>query len=382
VARRSGTADRVLVLVTSDRRRGAEVFGEQLTGGLLSSGWAAELVSLAGTGLDPRVSADVLARQPADDLGRLDLGAVLALRRKVQDWKPEVLLANGGATLRHAVAALAAMRNPPLLLYASIGEPEYWIRSPRHRTIQRMLLNRVDLVLAVSEATRAQLIEYVGVPADRITVAYTGVPDELASIESAPADGSFRVLFLGNLSREKNPAGALHAFKMIRKQANARLRFVGGGPLETELRHLSATMSQNDAVEFVGPVEDVSPHLAWADVLLLPSITEGLPGAVLEAGAASVPTVAYDVGGTGEAIIDGETGILVTAGDVRGLAKQLLLLDADRGLLSQMGAAARTRVVKEFLIETSVRRYEEILNQSAPRRERLKARRSRTATSA
>ena len=90
--------------------------------------------------------------------------------------------------------------------------------------------------------------------------------------------------------------------------------------------------------------------------------------------------MAYDVGGTEEAIINGETGILVAACDVGGLAKQLLLLAADRGLLAQMRAAAHTRVVEKCVMRDMVQRHEP--SKTILHRGRPVARRSSSATTA
>ena len=246
------------------------------------------------------MSADVvLSDKPSASLGRLNVGVLRSLRHQVRKWRPDVVLANGGSTLRYTSAALAGMRGRHCLVYSSIGEPKYWIRGPVHRLVQKMLHKRADQVLAVSGATRDQLVGYVGVPAERVRVVYIGVPDELTGIDWVRDDGSLHVLFLGSLSPEKNPAAALDVFERVGQPDRFKLRFVGGGPLESELRQLSGSMLDMGVVEFAGSVRDVAPHLEWADVLLLPSITEGLPGAVLEAGAAGVPTVAFDVGGCG-----------------------------------------------------------------------------------
>jgi glycosyltransferase involved in cell wall biosynthesis len=373
---RAGSAPRVLILVSSDQRRGAEVFADQLARGLLERQWSASLLALAGTGTDTRVNADVVTRRSPSELGRLDPAVVWGLRRRIRHWRPDVVLANGGATLRYAVAALVAMRGRPRLAYASIGEPDYWIRGPSHRWIQQRLHKRADMVLAVSEATRAQLIDRVGLGPERITVAPIGVPEQLLHVNETPHEDHLRLLFVGSLSTEKNPVRAIETLRQLREHTPARLRFVGAGPLEVELRRLANAPSLQGLVEFAGSVEDVTPHLAWADVLVLPSITEGLPGAVLEAAAAGVPGVANDVGGTREALIDGETGILVDPADERGLAEQLRWLATDRARLARLGAAARARVVDEFLMDAAVDRYAAALEDLLPERRRRRVQRS------
>jgi len=188
-------------------------------------------------------------------------------------------------------------------------------------------------------------------------VTYTGVPPSLFDVNSDKHGGPIRVLMVGSLTTEKDPALALRAAAQV---DNAVLRYVGEGPLEEELREGSDTLGISERVEFVGSVSDVVPHLEWADVLILTSCSEGLPGAILEAGAAAVPTVAVDVGGVGEAVLDGVSGY-VTKRSADELAAALTGLDSDRQRLAEMGEAARRYVFSKFLLDDVIDRYAELL---------------------
>lgn len=359
---KKGRPPRVLVLVSSNQRRGAEVFGENLTAGLREHHWDADLVALSGEDDAPRVDADVvLTDKSPNDLGRLSLAAIRGLRKRIRAWEPDLILANGGSTLKYAAISLYGRKTRPHLICTSIGEPEYWIRNLRHRSFQRWLYQQAGLVLAVSKATRAQLIDYVGLHPERVEVAHTGVPGELTEIERRIRDGSLHVLFLGSLSPEKDPLTALNSVLRARNDQEMRIRFVGSGPLESDLRKTRGALVESDVIEFEGSVEDVKPHLQWADVLLLSSISEGLPGAVLEAAAAGVPAVAFDVGGTREAIIDGETGILVSPRDTKGLIEGLQHLGDDPEALDRMGRAARALAKERFLLGDTIPRYINVL---------------------
>jgi glycosyltransferase involved in cell wall biosynthesis len=130
--------------------------------------------------------------------------------------------------------------------------------------------------------------------------------------------------------------------------------------LEEELREAATTLDITERVAFAGSVADVVPHLQWADVLILTSRSEGLPGAILEASAAAVPTVAVDVGGVGEAVLDGVSGY-VTKRSADELAAALTGLDSDRQRLREMGEAARRHVFSEFLLDDIIDRYAELL---------------------
>lgn len=349
------------LLLTTNRRRGAEVQSERLAEGLRLLGWSVEVVALTadrGTGL---VAALPVSKRLPDQLGRLNLDVVAGLRRHLRSRRPDVVVANGSATLRYGLAAMAAWRGRPHLAYVSIGDPAYWARGRRQRLLYRWLLRRPDLVIAVSEMTRDQLLAAFGLPRSRVQVAHTGVPRSFLDVEPHPGEGALRLLFVGSLTPEKGPIAALQVLADLRRSTPSRLRLVGGGPLASGVEERARLLGLSDDIELVGPVQDVRPHLAWADVLVLTSTTEGLPGVVLEAGAAGIPAVAFDVGGTREAIIDGISGRLIPPGDVAGFVEALRVLAEDEELRRRYGSEARQRIRRDFLIEHSVRRYHHLL---------------------
>jgi glycosyltransferase involved in cell wall biosynthesis len=348
----------LLLLVASNRRRGAEVFGERLAAGLRVRGWFVDFVAVQATEAERVVDADALAA--SDVRGKLNPRTVLQLRHRLAATKPSILLANGGATLRYAVAARALLARRPILVYGSIGEPRYWMRSPTHIRINRFFHRRADVILAVSAMTGRQLVSDLRMPADRVHVAPTGVPPEFF-IDSERGIGRLRMLFMGSLSPEKNPLAALSVAEQVGKTMDVHLRLVGAGPLETEVAARGAQVSEHVTIDMAGSVADVTPHLRWADLLLLTSETEGLPGAVLEAGAAGIPSVAFDVGGTAETMLDGETGILVPANDVTAMAAAVESLGADRQRLERMGNRQREFVRSNYSLEQAIDRFDHLL---------------------
>ena len=132
-----------------------------------------------------------------------------------------------------------------------------------------------------------------------------------------------------------------------------------------ELEEKAVTAGISDNTEFTGKTSEVKAHLSSFDVFAGSSIREGLPLAVLEAMAASLPVVTTDVGGNREAVIDGETGILVPAGDHYALADALEGLYRDREKRVSMGRAGRARAEKHFsargMVSETEKLYESLL---------------------
>jgi glycosyltransferase involved in cell wall biosynthesis len=347
---------RLLIVVSTNQRRGAEVFAEHLRNGLERRGWAVEAVSLSSVSDRAIAGVEPLTTVAPSMLGALSTSALAALRRKIRAFTPDVILANGGSTLRYSV--LARRRRGSRLVYVGIGESLYWIRSNRSRQAMRFLLRRTDRVLAVSQRSLDQMVELEPSLRDRIYLAHTGVPDVLFDLDSSSPEGPLRIVMVGSLSAEKDPALALRAAALI---PEALIRFVGSGPLHQDLLEEAVRLDVSDRVEFVGSVDDVGPHLEWAHVLVLTSKTEGLPGALLEAGAASLPSVAVDVGGVREIVVDGETGFVTLPNDLDSLSAALTAINDDRSRLQQMGVAARRRIRANFSIDTAMDNYAELL---------------------
>ena len=139
---------------------------------------------------------------------------------------------------------------------------------------------------------------------------------------------------------------------------------LGAGNLQKVVVDDARRLGVESATEVIGSVDDIRSHLEWADVLLLTSLTEGFPGVVLEAAAAGIPTVAFDVGGTAEAIVDGVTGFVVDRQDVDAAVERLVEFARDPDKLSAMGAVARDRVQNQFMMSHAVDRYAALLDKA------------------
>lgn len=349
--RQSGSP-RTLIVVSTDRRRGAEIFTERLRDGLTRRGWVVDAVALRASGSDSTADVEPLTEPDDRKFRRVDPRIVWALRRKIRSYRPAALVANGGATLRYSIAARVGLG--VRLVYMAIGEPSYWIRSRVSRWVNRWMLRRVDLIVTVSEETRRQLIDLEPSTSDKSVTLYTGLEESLMFRERPHReDHGLRVVMLGSLTEEKDPLLALEA---VAKVPGATLRFVGDGDLRSALEGHARRLNASDRVEFTGSVDDVLPHLDWGDVLILTSKTEGLPGAILEASAVGLAVVAVDVGGVREAVVDGETGLVVRR-DVASVAGAIRRLDADRPLMRRMGVQGREHVRSRFRLDQVVEAY-------------------------
>lgn len=161
------------------------------------------------------------------------------------------------------------------------------------------------------------------------------------------------VLFVGRLEAEKGVDLLLSAWRRL--DVPATLLVVGDGPERSRLEALAS-----NTVRFCGMVRDVSRHLQAADLFALPSPSEGLSNALLEAMAAGLPAVATEVGGNRQVIARPELGLLVPPGDPDAFATALRTLIVDEPKAAAMGVAARDHVAARFSVATMVDAYERL----------------------
>jgi glycosyltransferase involved in cell wall biosynthesis len=141
---------------------------------------------------------------------------------------------------------------------------------------------------------------------------------------------------------------------------------VGGGPERMTLEQMAKETGVDDRLIITGWREDARDHLTGLDLFVLPSRFEGFPLAILEAMLACLPVVATDVGSVAEAVIDGETGLLVPPEDPEALAASISELLADPERRRRMGAAGRRRVLEHFSPANAARSFEAIYNEEQP----------------
>jgi glycosyltransferase involved in cell wall biosynthesis len=189
-------------------------------------------------------------------------------------------------------------------------------------------------------SSNSKLIIGSGIDVDR----FVSSPRPMTS-ETAPM-----IVMLGRLLNQKGVPEFIEVANQIRKQwPNARFIWAG----EADEAHPDSVSTQwmraQQAIEYVGRLDDVTDLLAKADLLLFPSsYREGVPRAVMEAAASGLPTVGFDVPGVREAVIDGQTGYLVPVKDSQTMAKRVAELLHDDEKRSQMGEAAQALAVDAF----------------------------------
>ena len=300
-------AVRVLIVLTSNDRRGAEVEGSQLCEELRRAGLDATVVALRGG-----------ARQPIDvpALGARPLAprVLSELRRRAAGV--DVVVAFGSSALPACALALVGSRTP--FVYRSIGDPARWVRGRAHRWRTGLLFRRAVHVVALWPAASDVIGELYGVPAARRSCIPNARPQTVVSTDDergaaragfdVPA-GAPVVAWVGSFSSEKRPVAAVEA---VAATPDSWLLMAGEGPLEPDVRAACERLLPGRH-RLVGVVSPLEPVWAAADAVLLTSSTEGMPGVLIEAALHGVPAVAVLVGAVAEVVSDGVTGRVLPA---------------------------------------------------------------------
>jgi glycosyltransferase involved in cell wall biosynthesis/O-antigen/teichoic acid export membrane protein len=220
-------------------------------------------------------------------------------------------------------------------------------------------------VVCNSDAVLEDAVRHTRLPRRKAVVIRNGV--QLPAAVTPPAGRQQRVVILANLIPYKGHAVALAAFARVRAQwptLEARLHLAGSGPEEASLRVRAREYGIERDVQFLGSVPDVPALLDECSFTVLPSLSEGMPNAVLESLAHGRAVVASDVGGIPEILIRGG-GILVPAGDPEALADAMRSLLSDPALAARLGAEGRAVVGDGFgidrMVEESLRLYRGLL---------------------
>ena len=214
-------------------------------------------------------------------------------------------------------------------------------------------------VITVSEANARYIEKTFGVPRSRLHVIPCGVDTTRFRPSASPASSPPLIVCVARLVKVKNLKLLLRACSALRDRGVPfRCVVVGDGLLRKNLETKRTQLKLEGFVDFAGPAEQEEVLRWWqqASVAVLTSEDEGMPVALMEAGACGVPAVATAVGGIPELIEDGVTGLLATPDDRKSVAKALQRLLENSSLARRMGQAARRRVEEHFSLSRQVDR--------------------------
>lgn len=293
--------------------------------------------------------------------GRFDVSAVSKLGKFIEGEGIDVLHCHGYKA--DVVASLLKQRDPPKRVTTLHG---WWIgSSPKLKFYDWLDVRAIrdfDRVITVANHIRAALLKK-GFSPEKVTCIPNGVDiEEIGSCDGSkvrselkiPSD-SIVVGIAGRLSREK---GHGYLLRSIAKLPDIILLIVGTGPLERELKMLADRLGIRRRTIFAGFRSDANKYIAAMDIFALPSLSEGLPLALLEAMAAGKPVVASNVGGIPKVVDGKNTGLLVEPGNISGLEQAISRLICDKGLAALLAKDGKDFVENNYSLVVATKKYE------------------------
>jgi glycosyltransferase involved in cell wall biosynthesis len=229
-------------------------------------------------------------------------------------------------------------------------------------------------MVTVSEDLKGFVTRRTGIPSRLLRVIYNGI-DAFPDVEANEQARLRNEIGLDSQDQIVGAVGSLYPVKghrflieavptIIEACPRARFLLVGRGNQEVHLKEQVRKLGIERYVHFLGLRQDISRLLSIMDVFVLPSLSEGLSVATLEAMASARPVVATRVGGNPELIVDGETGILVPSEDSRALAVSIAGLLLDRDCSKNLGQEGRARVKMRFHLSLMLNEYRKLYEEA------------------
>ena len=350
---------RILHLISSGGMYGAEAVILNLSRTLNQQGHTS-LLGIFSNSANPNLQLHDRAQQEGIEShliscrGQLDRTVPATIRALAAATNADLIHAHG---YKADVYAYIAMRrtNTPL-----VSTCHTWYDDNRlvwlYGVIDRRVLRRYAAVIAVSDDVRQRLLQ-AGVPTNHIHFIRNGIDlrpftNATPSLRHLAAPEGLLIGWVGRLTRDKGPDLFLQAIAQLRPNfPTARYILVGEGPFRPECERLITSLALTDIVHLLGQRSDMPAVYASCNLLVSSSRLEGLPMAILEGMASTLPWVAPQVGAIPLAIHDGQNGILIPPENVEVLANSMARLMQSPEERARMGLAARRLTESEFSAE-------------------------------
>lgn len=288
---------------------------------------------------------------------RVDPGFVRRLRQAIRAWAPDVVHCYSfTAELWGAIACrLLPARERPVLISSVRGTYEWYGRNQWR--MKRWVSSQSASIISNSREGAEYAARQMHWPMHHFHVVHNGVsvtePDaaRVDLLRQHYLQNTFDtlVLFVGRLVEHKNLPRLLQAFAQVVKQRpRTRLLLAGSGPLHDALAAQIGQLGLQDHALLLGEQSEVPALMEAADLVVLPSLREGLSNVVLEAMALGRAVLSTPVGGIPQAIDNGRHGVLVEPTDTDALARALLTLIDDPALRERLGRAAQHKVLEQY----------------------------------
>jgi len=284
-----------------------------------------------------------------------DLQSLFFIIKTVARERPDVFHINSAKMGGAGIFAGRLLRVPKIIFTAhgwAFNENRSWISKIFIKFLSWLTILGSHQTIAVSEKTRRDISNWPFIKS-KIIVIKNGI-SKFELIERT--NQTFTVGTIAELHHIKGLDVLLKAWsRFVDKHRDVRLVIIGDGEEKQNLFNLAQSLGISSSVSFEGFVENAKSHLSLFDIFVLPSRSEAMPYALLEAGVASLPVIACAVGGIPEVIEHGKSGLLIKPNNPDELTESLDKLKENESLRKELGERLHEKVIKDFSVEKMVR---------------------------
>uniref|UniRef100_UPI0025DB28E2 glycosyltransferase n=1 Tax=Algoriphagus sp. TaxID=1872435 RepID=UPI0025DB28E2 len=267
---------KIIQLIQKPQARGAEIFTSWLSEELKLLGHEVLLVSLFEGDFDLPFSEDLIRLNRKKKNRFWDYSGWKKFNDIVLDFKPDLVQANGGDTLKFAVFSKKLFRGSFRLVFNNGGLVSTYLTSFWHRTFNKFLFRNIDAFVSVSNFTKNDLDQFLGKEKEhQIIPIGIQIPffDRLAKAKPFPV-----LVQIAGFTYEKNHFGSLRIFELfLKKYPSAQLWLIGDGPEKERIERETDKLEFKGQVKFLGALAKPFNSIPENSMLILPSISEGLP---------------------------------------------------------------------------------------------------------
>lgn len=289
----------------------------------------------------------------------VQLSLVFKLRQLLRKQRIDVLHAHNMGPAFYGTIAARLGGAPFILVTRHNKDAKHW---------NAMLWQMTNIVVAVSRDAKKALLQYNMINPKKVRVIYNGIDvdkyrhgnDSSSSIRSQLqlSDKDIVICSVGRLCYQKDYFTLLDALKIVLSKCPCvKLLIIGDGPLKNELHDYAQKLGIAESVKFLGLRNDIPALLKMCRLFVLSSVSEGMPIALLEAMACSLPCVVTGVGGNVEVVVDGISGYIVPPKNPELLSDRIIDILKDEQLAQRIGVAAYHRVKEQFTLQRMSEEY-------------------------
>lgn len=307
-----------------------------------------------------------------DKKGAFDIGIISKIVKVMKKYKIDIIHTHlWGANFWGRLAARIANVKVIIATEHNVDTWKNWF----YFMCDKWLSRKTGKIIAVSNSVKEFYVSK-GISQQRIEVVYNGI--EIEKSQSHALSGTSKVTrpqmkqefgiengeivlaIIGRLVPQKGHQYFIQALKDISAKHKVKGLIIGSGPEEEKLKKYSRDLGLDGGLVFTGLRKNIPELLGIIDVLVMPSLREGLPITLLEAMSSGVPVVATKVGGVPEVVIDGQTGILVEPNNHNELKQAIIGVIENPDLKNTIGINARKHVEDKFSIKNMINKTQNL----------------------